>query len=117
MSGADNSSLLFGLDIATAPPHAVAKGVRAAYGVAAAADSYFGKELKDLLEVETTLADIKRDALLNAAMDRKYSAAREMFFTGGGLHENLERILPEDIQVTIDGGRGHFGQPIGIEVL
>ena len=30
---------------------------------------------------------IKRDAMLNAAMDRKYSAAREMFFTGGGLHD------------------------------
>ena len=31
--------------------------------------------------------DIKRDALLDAAMGRKYSAAREMFFTGGGLHD------------------------------
>jgi len=30
--------------------------------------------------------DIKRDALLEAAMGRQYSAAREMFFTGGGLH-------------------------------
>jgi len=30
---------------------------------------------------------IKRDALLNAAMGRQYSAAREMFFTGGGLHD------------------------------
>lgn len=31
--------------------------------------------------------DIKRDALLEAAMGRQYSAAREMFFTGGGLHD------------------------------
>jgi len=30
---------------------------------------------------------IKRDALLDAAMGRKYSAGREMFFTGGGLHD------------------------------
>ncbi|MBI3433229.1 MAG: transglycosylase domain-containing protein [Hydrogenophilales bacterium] len=30
---------------------------------------------------------IKRDALLDAAMGRQYSAAREMFFTGGGLHD------------------------------
>ena len=30
---------------------------------------------------------IKLDALLDAAMGRKYSAAREMFFTGGGLHD------------------------------
>lgn len=30
--------------------------------------------------------DIKRGALLEAAMGRQYSAAREMFFTGGGLH-------------------------------
>jgi membrane peptidoglycan carboxypeptidase len=39
--------------------------------------------------VATTLLsqpDIKRDALLEAAMGRQYSAAREMFFTGGGLH-------------------------------
>ncbi|MHB0974768.1 MAG: transglycosylase domain-containing protein [Thiobacillus sp.] len=40
--------------------------------------------------VAATLLDqpgIKRGALLDAAMDRKYSAAREMFFTGGGLHD------------------------------
>ncbi len=39
--------------------------------------------------VATTLLaqpDIKLDALLEAAMNRRYSAAREMFFTGGGLH-------------------------------
>ncbi len=30
---------------------------------------------------------IKRDALLEAAMDRQYSAGRQMFFTGGGLHD------------------------------
>src|SRR3569623_1916505 len=31
--------------------------------------------------------DIKRAALLEAALGRQYSAAREMFFTGGGLHD------------------------------
>ncbi|WP_324779464.1 transglycosylase domain-containing protein [Thiobacillus sedimenti] len=31
--------------------------------------------------------DITRSALLDAAMGRQYSAAREMFFTGGGLHD------------------------------
>ncbi len=30
---------------------------------------------------------IKRDALLEAAMGRQYSAGRQMFFTGGGLHD------------------------------
>jgi membrane peptidoglycan carboxypeptidase len=38
---------------------------------------------------------IKLDALLDAAMNRQYSAAREMFFTGGGLH-NFVNFDPKD---------------------
>lgn len=38
---------------------------------------------------------IHLDALLNAAMDRRYSASPETFFTGGGLH-NFANFDPED---------------------
>ncbi|MBT9590705.1 MAG: transglycosylase domain-containing protein, partial [Thiobacillus sp.] len=38
---------------------------------------------------------IQLDALLNAAMDRRYSASPETFFTGGGLH-NFANFDPKD---------------------
>ncbi|MGE5319711.1 MAG: hypothetical protein ACM3KD_05985, partial [Hyphomicrobiaceae bacterium] len=43
--------------------------------------------------------DIKRDALLDAAMGRRYSAARQMFFTGGGLHDFVNFDPKEDSQI------------------
>lgn len=45
--------------------------------------------------------DIKRGALLEAAMGRQYSAAREMFFTGGGLH-NFVNFDARDNTRTMD---------------
>ena len=48
--------------------------------------------------VAATLLDqpgIHLDTLLNAAMDRRYSAAPETFFTGGGIH-NFANFDPKD---------------------
>ncbi|HEX7971581.1 MAG TPA: transglycosylase domain-containing protein [Thiobacillus sp.] len=45
--------------------------------------------------------DIKLDALLDAAMGRQYSAAQQMFFTGGGLH-NFANFDPKDNSRVMD---------------
>ncbi|MDP2058002.1 MAG: penicillin-binding transpeptidase domain-containing protein, partial [Thiobacillus sp.] len=44
---------------------------------------------------------IKLDALLNAAMGRRYSAAPQTFFTGGGLH-NFANFDPKDNSRVMD---------------
>jgi len=44
---------------------------------------------------------IQLDALLNAAMDRRYSASPETFFTGGGLH-NFANFDPKDNSRSMD---------------
>ena len=44
---------------------------------------------------------IPLDALLNAAMDRRYSASPETFFTGGGLH-NFANFDPKDNSRSMD---------------
>ncbi|MHB1085102.1 MAG: transglycosylase domain-containing protein [Thiobacillus sp.] len=54
--------------------------------------------------VATTLLkqpDIKLDALLNAAMARRYSAAPETFFTGGGIH-TFANFDPKDNSRVMD---------------
>ncbi len=54
--------------------------------------------------VATTLLNqpgIRLDALLDAAMRRPYSAARETFFTGGGLH-NFVNFDPKDNSRVMD---------------
>ena len=45
--------------------------------------------------------EIKLDALLNAAMGRRYSAAPQTFFTGGGLH-NFANFDPKDNSRVMD---------------
>ncbi len=55
---------------------------------------------------------IKLDALLNAAMNRTYSATPQTFFTGGGLH-NFRQLRPQG-QQPLDGclgGHPQLGQP------
>lgn len=54
--------------------------------------------------VATTLRNqpgIKLDALLNAAMNRQYSATPQTFFTGGGLH-NFANFDPKDNSRSMD---------------
>ncbi len=78
----------------------------------AARDSLGGAELDRLsrwaLQYVATAADTSLAAMLDAAMERRYSASpRETFFTGGGMHafENFEKTDNEKVLSVREGIR------------